>query len=218
MDTKQINEHRMSSIMSNRLYMIFKNRIQQASHFGIDGVEKAVNEFYRAFRDKVNTPDFTIGALMELADKIEGTEHEFGYPSHGYDGRVGGFRITDHDANSRAELDENKIRKAISEAIKKVVNEIGNTPKGQHKLGMLNQRMAKQGRDKDAENVAKYAKAEQDKAYNGDNFTTHEKAMKNGGKLANAYLHGRDVKKINEHNIRNMVVRCLKETIERYKG
>ena len=172
MDTKQINEHRMSGIMSNRLYMIFKNRIQQASHFGIDGVEKAVNEFYRAFRDKVNTPDFTIGALMELADKIEGTEHEFGHPSHGYDGRVGGFRITDHDANRRAELDEDKIRKAISEAIKRVVNEIGNTPKGQHKRG----------------------------------------------KLANAYLHGRDVKKINEHNIRNMVVRCLKETIERYKG
>ena len=218
MNKKQINERRMSDIMSNQLYMIFKNRIQQASHFGIDGVEKAVNEFYKAFRNRANTPDFTIGALMELADKIEGTEHEFAHPSYGAGGQVGGFPISDYDANGRAELDEDKIRKAISEAIKRVVNEIGDTPKGQHKLGMLNQRMTKQGRDKDAEDVAKYARAEQDKAYNGDNFTTHEKAMRNGGKLASAYLHGRDVKKINEHNIRNMVVRCLKETIEKYKG
>lgn len=95
----------------------------------------------------------------------------------------------------RIQLNEAQLKQIIKESIKNILSEVGDTPKGQNKLGRLEKRKREEGNDEEGNRIAKYARKEQDAAYRGDNFTTREKAIENGGKLVSAYLNGRDKSK-----------------------
>ena len=96
---------------------------------------------------------------------------------------------------NKIQLNEEQLKRIIKESIKNVLSEVGDTPKGQNKLGRLEKRKREEGNDEEGDRIAKYARKEQDAAYKGNNFTTKEKALENGGKLVSAYLHGRDKSK-----------------------
>lgn len=66
-------------------------------------------------------------------------------------------------------LTEAELKKIISESVMNVLNEIGDTPIGQYKLGRLARRKLQQGDTAGADMVDDYAFDAQDKAYNWDN-------------------------------------------------
>ena len=86
-------------------------------------------------------------------------------------------------------VNEAKLRSIINKSVRKAINEIGDTPKGQNKLGRLTQRLEKDGRQKEADDVHSYAKAEQDKVYGN---LMDPKAQEKGNQMTSAYLKGRD--------------------------
>lgn len=86
-------------------------------------------------------------------------------------------------------LTEAELKKIISESVMNVLNEIGDTPRGQYKLGRLARRKLQQGDTAGADMVDDYAFDAQSNAYNWDN--TFKGDFQNGRRDA-AYRIGRN--------------------------
>ena len=86
-------------------------------------------------------------------------------------------------------LTEAELKKIISESVMNVLNEIGDTPRGQYKLGRLARRKLQQGDTAGADMVDDYALDAQSKAYNWDN--TFKGDFQNGRRDA-GYRIGRN--------------------------
>lgn len=86
-------------------------------------------------------------------------------------------------------LTEAELKKIISESVMNVLNEIGDTPRGQYKLGRLARRKLQQGDAAGADMVDDYAFDAQSNAYNWDN--TFKGDFQNGRRDA-AYRIGRN--------------------------
>ena len=70
----------------------------------------------------------------------------------------GGITLTDVSVpvqNNR--INESQLREIVKESVKKVLNELGDTPQGQAALGALQQRRTTQGNFNQADNVRNYA-------------------------------------------------------------
>ena len=88
-------------------------------------------------------------------------------------------------------LSESQLKSLIAEAVKKAMNEIGETPKGQKKLGKLVKRHMDKGENEKADEVSKYARKKQKEAY-GD--FPGEKEFRKGNQMSDAFIKGRDKK------------------------
>lgn len=65
-------------------------------------------------------------------------------------------------------LTEQDLHRIVKESVNRVLNEIGDTPRGQYMLGRLQGRQIKNGDGDSAAKTAKYASSEQDKFYPND--------------------------------------------------
>ena len=65
-------------------------------------------------------------------------------------------------------LSEADLHRIVKESVNRVLNEIGDTPRGQYMLGRLKGRQLKNGDRKSAARTSTYSSSEQDKYYPND--------------------------------------------------
>ena len=100
--------------MPDKLKSIFKNRVEQASHFSQRKVEQVVRDFYEQFSGRVKNPGFSLDYLTNLADSICSSENFMSNTTP---------NATEPEDPYADELDENILRKIVAESIKKVLKE-----------------------------------------------------------------------------------------------
>jgi hypothetical protein len=107
---------------------------------------------YIVYKDDKNSSDFK--TLQQGLKNTFGDNVDFGIAQYRYAPEIKHYTVIILDYNdddASAPLNESKLRRIVSESIDKVLNEVGDTPKGQRKLGALHAR--KHLRDDDYETI-----------------------------------------------------------------
>ena len=126
-----MDEVNKEKVMSQRYGDIFVRRVRNAVHGDVGEVKRTVREFYEQFKDKIQSEDFNIKNLMELADKIElkelsGLHGNFRGGSQGFADKWWGLDLGKEleESRKKVKLNESQLRNLIRESVMKVMNEI----------------------------------------------------------------------------------------------
>jgi len=139
-----MGEVNKSKLMPPKYKEIFIRRVKNAAHGGIGDVEKAVQEFYVQFRDKIPGENFTLDNLMDFADDIERDERGGGHGNPGArrQGASDGWWATNQGKfleENKIRLSESQLRNLIKKSVRKVMKE---------SLGEISYDMLTRARDK----------------------------------------------------------------------
>ena len=94
-------------------------------------------------------------------------------------------------------LTESDLRRIVKESVNRVLNEIGDTPKGQYMLGRLQGRQMNNGKNKSAVETSRYSTSERNKIHSKE-FPPYENDLSHANLLG--YADERDGGNIDDTN------------------